>query len=885
MSDNITGFGGGSDEINLGLNINSNVGGSINDFNTLDQVLQQIIKDEEAFNGIQNDSFEKAKALTQEIKGSAEQAQQLISIFKTLRGEQQGTLQDAKQLASVYQQLNNELQKTVQNKTRLNITSLGTPSGAPGSIPSNGGTGPIPGVPSTQTSGAGGGGIRPPNTSPIAGFPQEPDDFFGTGGRPNKSLDVDTGAPDIFDVENAAAGENPFDIPTGGPSSTRRVPGRAQPSSYNNEKYRQLSDLAWTIFPNRGYYRNMRRVRWLTRNEGSSINKFVNSTVGKRVGTALNRLGGGQHLRTSENYQLFPFIQDAHGDYIDKDGNVISGLDNLDKTRTQYGLQDANGNWISSAGSGLEGAPWAWNGEGAQPPIDLPPGTVPLPFNPWNRPNLTATGEGAAKVAGATFALNAIRAKGSGLFREGQLFTGITGGTGIAGALKYDLGSQLTSWFGLNPLESYGQAKQINMQNLSLGYRGNLLNQANSFGNTALQHYGVDPQTSMQMFGQMVMQAGASLSDLNTSLGTLAHTASTTNTSFSMLQQSAIQYSQLGASIGLTGSQNTLFATSAAQYAAGQPGLQATGANPANIMDSMVGQALVAQQMGTSYLGLPGAAQQQGAMGVVKGEVKANEQLFNNMGISRSNYGQSANYQRFKLVEAALGNTKEANLSYAQYLNYMRDMYSGKAQKELQTSINSKFAIGIGGTAGENAGSAIAGAIQPINALAHGWRTGREGQPTSQSAITEEMQATENNKKWKNIGVSLNGKFMSLSNIEQLPFDQRQALEAKIATGDVTISHKNQHGKLIKGNYTSGTLMDLRGQSKAQFDEFGNNPNRVAMHKAELRALSIELGPDAKKYLTLLENGNGLNRYLNKNWSAQGVPTSRQGSLRTSNNK
>ena len=194
------------------------------------------------------------------------------------------------------------------------------------------------------------------------------------------------------------------------------------------------------------------------------------------------------------------------------------------------------------------------------------------------------------------------KAKGGDLFREGQLYTGITGGTGIRGALGYDLGAQATSWFGLNPLESYGQAKQITMQNLGLGYRGNLLNQANSFGNQALQKYGVDPQTSMQMFGQMVMQAGASLQDLNESLATLANTASTTNTSFSMLQQSAIQYSQIGASIGLTGGANTTFATAAAQFAAGQPGLQATGANPADILDSMVGQALVAQQLGTSYL-------------------------------------------------------------------------------------------------------------------------------------------------------------------------------------------------------------------------------------------------------------------------------------------
>jgi len=872
--DNITGFGGGSDEISLGLNLNSNVSGTINDFNTLDQVLQQIVKDEETFKGIQNDSFEQAKALTQEIKSSGEQAQQLISIFRALRGEQQGSLQDAKQLASTYQQLNNELQKSVQNKTRLGITSPG--ASVPGSIPPTGGPGPIPGVPATQTGAGGSGGIIPPNTSPTAGFANEPDDFFGReeaksgrrgGGGGSSGSSIDTpgiDAMDIQDIDANSLGLGGFGGGTGGAGAAAKT----------NEKYRQLSDLAWTIFPNRGYYRNMRRVRWLTRNEGGAINKFVTSGPGKKLGYALNRLGGGQRLRApggDDGYQLFPFAQSEDGKtWVDTNNNTVA----------QYGLQNDLGEWIQPEGGGLEGPAWNWSGEGTPPPI--PPGANPVPFDPWKRPNLTATGEGAAKIAGSMYVASLIKAKAGGLFREGQLYTGITGGTGVEGALKYDLGAQLTSWFGLNPLESYGQAKQINMQNLALGYRGNLLNRANQFGNQALQKYGVDPQTSMQMFGQMVMQAGASLEDLNTSLATLANTASRTDTSFSQLQQNVIQYSQMGASIGLTGGQNATFATVAAQYAAGQPGLAATGANPADILDSMVGQALVAQQMGTSFLGLPGAAQQQGAPGVLKGEIKANEQLFGNMGITKENYQDSANYQRFKLVMASLGMKKEADMSYAKYLTYMQDMWSGKQKKELIKTLSSTYAQDLGQKIGETPSQALASAINPAPSRQN------PDAVSSLNAITNEMQKIEGQNKWKNVGVTLNGKFMSLSDMEKLPYAQRSALEARIGTGDQPLSHINQHGKLIKGNYATGTYLDLQGQAPEQFNLYGRTPNRAAMQNTErnsLKALHIvELGPNAKKIFSLLEDPSAFNRYMN-NWSGRNAtPGTEAGSRRTSNN-
>jgi len=873
MPDNITGFGSGADEISLGLNFSSNVGSTTNDFNTLDQVLQQIIKDEETFNGIQNDSFEKAKAITQEIRSSGQEGQQLISIFKALRGEQQGALQDAKQFASVYQQINNELQKSVQNKSRLGVTSPG--SGVPGSIPPTGGPGPIPGVPATQTGAGGGGGIVPPNTSPTAGFAEDPDDFFGKeeiksgARRPSSRKSSDVNLPGIDPSELEDIDLTPADI-AGGPKGSSKV----RRGSVGNEHYKTFSDLALSIFPGQGYYSRLRRARWLARNEGGAIAKFTNSAAGQRMGMALNRLGGGNKLRTNEGYQLFPFRQNENGDYIDDNDNVVNG---------KYGLQGSDGKFLSQGGEGAEQPTWSWSGNGPMPP--MPTKGDPQRFDPWSRPNLNYTGEGAAKVAGTAYALNVLKNKGGDLFREGQLYTGITGGTSVRGALGYDLGAQLTSWFGLNPLESYGQAKQITMQNLALGYRGNLLNQANSFGNNALQKYGVDPQTSMQMFGQMVMQAGASLNDLETSLATLAHTASTTNTSFAMLQQGVIQYSQIGSSIGLTGSQNALFATSAAQFAAGQPALQAAGGNAADILDSMVGQALVAQQMGTSYLGLPQAVSTQGGGALLDSVVKVNQSLLNRIGLNKSNYRNKTAlrnaYFKYQLLMNALGRHKEANEGIKAYEQQVADTFDGKSAKEYRKTVNSKYAQNINtgneheiNAAGLSVGAAIAQASDSFGDMF----------PDGTSSISQEMKKIQEQHKWNSIGINFNGKYTSLNDIMTMPDRERQALYAKIATGDITLSHVNRKGQIINGNYANGTYLDLQGKQSTQYAEFGRTPDRAAMHRAENKAVQIELGPRAQKIFTLLDNPAALYRYLNKFDKATGLPLSSVGTPRAGNN-
>jgi hypothetical protein len=79
-------------------------------------------------------------------------------------------------------------------------------------------------------------------------------------------------------------------------------------------------------------------------------------------------------------------------------------------------------------------------------------------------------------------------------------------------------------------------------------------------------------------------------------------------------------------------------------------------------------------------------------------------------------------------------------------------------------------------------------------------------------------------------------------------------------------------------------MLDKEGLRRLQRSEFGNTPNSAAMQKAESRAMTIELGPNAAQIFTLLNKPGALNKYLNQFYSANGKPISNSGnSLRAAN--
>jgi hypothetical protein len=126
---------------------------------------------------------------------------------------------------------------------------------------------------------------------------------------------------------------------------------------------------------------------------------------------------------------------------------------------------------------------------------------------------------------------------------------------------------------------------------------------------------------------------------------------------------------------------------------------------------------------------------------------------------------------------------------------------------------------------------------------------------------------------------------MSLSEIEKLPIGRRDALEAKIVTGDLPLAHVGKNGKWVQGNYATGTYMDREGQAWEQRNAFGRTPNRAAMHKAEKVAHILELGPKASKHFQIYDNINNVNRYTDNAAKSQGLSPRDWGNQRASNPK
>ena len=190
-------------------------------------------------------------------------------------------------------------------------------------------------------------------------------------------------------------------------------------------------------------------------------------------------------------------------------------------------------------------------------------------------------------------------------FQEGQLFTSLTGGTSIKGALGQDFGAQLSSWFGLNPLESYGAAKQIRMNALAQGYGNNsaLEGQAVNFGNYALQRYGISPDQSAALFQQSVVQMSASANTLQNALDNLSGAATNGQQSFQAMIHTYQQALPVAQQMGMSGSAAVNFASAAATQYIGQLPLQGTG-TAAGILGTTMGQAMTAQNLGTNYMNM-----------------------------------------------------------------------------------------------------------------------------------------------------------------------------------------------------------------------------------------------------------------------------------------
>jgi hypothetical protein len=257
---------------------------------------------------------------------------------------------------------------------------------------------------------------------------------------------------------------------------------------------------------------------------------------------------------------------------------------------------------------------------------------------------------GMAGMAGATApillpiiaALGAYKI-GSNIVQTGQQYGTLTGTDSAAGGYGAKAQAFLGSF--LNPLMPSGVSQQIESTGLASGYQFGTpyLNQYRDFASGAYERFGINPQEAQQMFQAAVVNAGGSANYLSQSLQQVGQHAADAGVSFKELTNNFSSALQNYAGMGFSG--NT--ATVAAQVSTGMflggtqqqnQILQGTYQNTFSpFFGSMMGQGILAQQLGTNLSGLYATEQKMGAAagtGVPLAEAGYVKHLLSGMGMS-----------------------------------------------------------------------------------------------------------------------------------------------------------------------------------------------------------------------------------------------------------
>jgi len=491
--------------------------------------------------------------------------------------------------------------------------------------------------------------------------------------------------------------------------------------------------------------------------------------------------------------------------------------------------------------------------------------------DPFAKENVNDTGIGAGR-AGLYYQLGKIALQATqSAFQQGQLFTGLTGGTGVMGALGQDFGAQLTAGFGLNPLENYAEAKQIRMNAAAQGYglNTNLFNAAVGFGNYAQEKYNINPEESAAMFQQVVVQAGASAAQLRDALDTLANTASTTNASFLGMQQTFLQGQAAASAIGFTGSASTAVGVGLAQQMA-NPALNGLESMQQGVMGSQLGQALIANQLGVGIQGLEAYNAGFGGTGNAAGNA-ANSLAANNRVVS-------AFLARFGITKQLLDSNPSGFAR--QVLNSVYALQTvlptlGMDPSKLPTSPETWITWAqtqVGGVSTAGAGT-TGGSITATPGLAKQLSGGATNdmsaamQNMSASSIMSDMSTMQNKQHWSNIGFDVNGSFISQNAFANMSPAQQKLFTAGIMSGSITMAEGNGKGGIAAGGLGgTNTFLDmLTGKSTAQNDLLGQNA--FGANSTYAKALQVELGPQATKFFQVISNPAMLQQMLTQ-WNS-----------------
>jgi hypothetical protein len=182
---------------------------------------------------------------------------------------------------------------------------------------------------------------------------------------------------------------------------------------------------------------------------------------------------------------------------------------------------------------------------------------------------------------------------------QGQVF----GETSYKRSAGMTLDAFLKSGGNLNPFFNMQDVIQAQMSGASLGLKngglGNYVNTALNFK----QQYGLNAQQTQQILGTG-LGAGIGVSQTANAFANVRQLANTTNTSTAYANQAFLQGMTSYAGMGAKGATAASLGANAAHFGAGNFVLQTMGATGTEGMGSTLNNALMAQNLGTSYLGL-----------------------------------------------------------------------------------------------------------------------------------------------------------------------------------------------------------------------------------------------------------------------------------------
>lgn len=449
--------------------------------------------------------------------------------------------------------------------------------------------------------------------------------------------------------------------------------------------------------------------------------------------------------------------------------------------------------------------------------------------------------------------------------QQAQEFTGLTGGTSVGEAAGQDFGAFVESFGGLNPLISYAQDKQLRLSAAAQGYglNSDMFNSAVGFGETALKKYNMQPDQSMAMFQQVVVSAGASVQELEASLATLAQTAKTTGGSFQNMQQQFMAGQTSAMSMGAGGLASTMIGTAAARQFAGNPMMNGAS-GPEVLLNSSMGQAMIANQLGVSYAGLGGYMNGMGGSGNsatnTANVIKASNTVIKN---ALASFGLSGNptynqiYQvvgnQFPLIQSVLAmyGVTDAVSSEPKMIAFIQSIFNGSFNSSgtTQADLQAQNA-GVEKALGQEGATSIGQAVSSVM-----------GSSANQQDALIQKAATTMGWDPNKIGIDYQGKFVSQSTFMHDNQKQREVLMSAMLSGDATLAQLGANGKLTAsaGN-SQNTLLQMLGGSK----------NGAALQAAFMgdggmgRVSEIALRPEVAKYFQILGNPSQLINTLNQ---------------------